>query len=369
MKKKYKVLFLIYFFLITIIIFNNNPHHLTTALEYVKCGSANGIPKPIPQITMIGYTLLSIATPLVLIIFSIVTLVKAVSSGQADEIMKAKNKLIKKFITAALIFFVASIVQFVIIRVTSNDNDQESVTSCLKCLLYTEGCVASDSGNNIVTVNKLKTYSNRALKTGSNRRERSHRNSNSSPSSNYNDSSGVKASGNSCGSDKIYSGTRYNLTEAQKKKIAAMVYHEYSGDLVGMKAVASQMANLYEYGRYRGAGCTTSKSFYNYITSPVCSSCCGWYATYKETTYNNLALQAVEDCIINGKRTLPLYIDEFDMFPGDIISPLAFGQYKQGSSSIKGRWGGSGKFWCITKHGSDANLFYYSSDTYKAKVG
>lgn len=110
-----------------------------TETNYVSCGSATGIPAPIPMLTSVAYTLLIVATPIVLIIFSIVALVKAITAGNADEINKAKNKLIKKFITTAIVYFVAGIVQFVITK-AADGSETESITSCLSCFLYHTDC-------------------------------------------------------------------------------------------------------------------------------------------------------------------------------------------------------------------------------------
>ncbi len=115
----------------------------TTDLEYVACGETKGIPKPVPELISAGYTILVIATPIVLIIFSIITLVKAVSAGNADDISKARGKLVKKFIIAGAVFFVAGITQFVITRAASGTD--YSLTKCLSCFLYNDGCTA-DSG-------------------------------------------------------------------------------------------------------------------------------------------------------------------------------------------------------------------------------
>ena len=148
---------------------------------------------------------------------------------------------------------------------------------------------------------------------------------------------------NRCTSEYIYEGTRYNLNEEEKKKIAAMVYAEYSFDLEGMKAVASHMANLYEIKKWCGY---TNASFYGYISTSL------WYAdrTRNWTYYNDLAIQAVNDCIVNGNRTLPHYIDEFDLFPKDIHNPLNGDSYVRDITIIKNYHSAVGKFWCLSEN-------------------
>jgi len=168
---------------------------------------------------------------------------------------------------------------------------------------------------------------------------------------------------NRCTSDYIYEGTRYSLTEQEKKKVAAMVYAEYASDLDGMKAVASHMANLYEFKKWGGYA---GGSFYGYISNSM------WYAerTRNWTYYNDLAMEAVNDCIVNGNRTLPLYIDEFDLFPNDIHNPLDGNSYVRELTEIRNYHGAVGKFWCLSQNEAktDANIFFYTSEKYKNLV-
>ena len=178
--KKYNKLLIIYFIIVGIIIFGcKDLSVVATNLDYVSCGSAEGIPKPIPQLTSVAYTLLITATPLILIIFSVITLFKAVSTGNADDVEKAKKNVIKKFIVGAVIFFVGAIVQFALNKVTSNDNDKKSLTSCIKCFLYysSNNCPTYTEESNYEGRKKTKQTSNY---TNSNVVRRSNKNSNSS---------------------------------------------------------------------------------------------------------------------------------------------------------------------------------------------
>lgn len=160
---------------------SNSLKSVGTALEYVGCGNADGIPKPVPQLTTIAYTLLVVGVPLILITFSIITLVKANASGNADDILKARLKLMKKVIIAGLVFLVAAIVQLVIFRVAANDEDQSTMNECLKCFLFynSKNCYASTSGNSVNTDTKHKTHSSYAEPTVSNRQPTHRTNSNS----------------------------------------------------------------------------------------------------------------------------------------------------------------------------------------------
>ena len=103
-------------------------------LKYVTCGDAYDIPREVPQIFSMIVNILKVATPIILIIVSIVTLLKALASSKEDEMKKAKTSLIKKVIIALLIFFVVSIVQFVIFKV-ADSSDKKNISSCLSCFL------------------------------------------------------------------------------------------------------------------------------------------------------------------------------------------------------------------------------------------
>ena len=146
-KKKLMYLFTMFLMLIPMSVLADVPSR--TNLEYVACGNSGGIPAPVPQLTSALYTLLIIATPITLVIFSIVALVKAITSGSQDDIKKAQSKVIKKFIAAALVFFIAGMVQFVITK-AADSSEKTSIVKCIDCLLYHENCdysQGSDSGN------------------------------------------------------------------------------------------------------------------------------------------------------------------------------------------------------------------------------
>ena len=165
---------------------------------------------------------------------------------------------------------------------------------------------------------------------------------------------------NKCRTDTIYQGKKYNLTDQQKRKLAGMILGEYGSDEAGMKAVASQMANNYEKWRYYYKSCATTRTLYEYVIIPSGDNCHHYATADKPESTNATALKVVEDVLVNGNRTLPLYVDEFDMFPNDINT---FGevrkkssQYVQGVTEVNGCYGGKGIFWCMAQNPGDANL-------------
>ncbi len=202
--KKYNKLFIVYFILVGLIVFGCKDISMVAMdnsnLNYVACGSATGIPRPIPQLTTVAYTLLITATPLILIIFSIITLFKAVSFGTSEDVEKAKKGVIKKFIIAAIIFFIGAIVHFAINKVTSNDEDKKSAASCIKCFLYYSkgNCPASSADMDYTTKRTKKPNT-----------------------SNYTNSNIVRSSNKS--SNKTSSSTTGSFTEEEMKKISLQI--------------------------------------------------------------------------------------------------------------------------------------------------
>ena len=129
------------------------PELVFADLEYVKCGSATGIPKPLPQMTTIVYTIFIVATPIILVGTAIYTMIKALGNKDSEEVLKAKKKIIKKFIVAAIILLIATITRFTIGQVVTNAEDRTTFRSCMKCFLYysqgPDACEPSDTGNNV----------------------------------------------------------------------------------------------------------------------------------------------------------------------------------------------------------------------------
>lgn len=109
-----------------------------TGLAYLSCGSgssdAHDIPVFLPRITSYAIVILKTATPIILIIMSMIQLIKAIASQNEDEMKKARSALVKKLIAAALIFFVTTIVQFVIKQV-ADDDEAGSMNDCLSCFV------------------------------------------------------------------------------------------------------------------------------------------------------------------------------------------------------------------------------------------
>ena len=162
-----------------------------------------------------------------------------------------------------------------------------------------------------------------------------------------------------------YSGTKYNLSQYEITGLARMVTCEYGTDANGMSAVASHMANLYEIRNHYGN--TGGRSLYQYITT------CGWYACARklgDSSYDNSqAQQVVRSVLVEGKRTLPLYIDEFDWYPHDIKGATweSYKSYTPHVTQLNNVYSSSGKYFCITISGHDGNVFFYTATAERYK--
>lgn len=106
-----------------------------SGLVYLRCGSAKDIPVSVPELSSFAVTFLKIATPIVLILISVFQMVKAITSNKEDDMKKAQASLIKRIIAGALVFFVVTIFQFVMLKLADNDNEKADIKSCLSCLL------------------------------------------------------------------------------------------------------------------------------------------------------------------------------------------------------------------------------------------
>lgn len=107
---------------------------VATSSEYTCGGIDNFVfsgmfPYVVSTIVMI----VKIVVPILLIIFGMLDLAKAVIASKEDEIKKAQMTFVKRLIAAVIVFFVVSLVQVVIRFVAGNDED--SVMGCFNCFV------------------------------------------------------------------------------------------------------------------------------------------------------------------------------------------------------------------------------------------
>ena len=124
-------------------------------------------------------------------------------------------------------------------------------------------------------------------------------------------------------------GQKYDLTDKELNAIAYVCSRE-QGTPKGAAAEASLMANKYELEK-------SKKGLYKYLYDST------WFRDIKSRMdkANSIKVDskiklAVKDVLVNGNRTLPLYIDEHDYF-GDIGKIKVNGHTYTSSSEIKNR--------------------------------
>lgn len=87
---------------------------------------------------IVGYVLLvfKIAIPILLIVFGIIDLGKAVIASKEDEIKKATGSLVRRAIAAVVIFLLPTIVTFIMGLVTdfANSGASEDFDICKACI-------------------------------------------------------------------------------------------------------------------------------------------------------------------------------------------------------------------------------------------
>ena len=100
--------------------------------EY-SCGGTNLVfSGTFPYIVSTIVTVIKIVVPILLIIFGMLDLGKAVVAAKEDEIKKGQQTFIKRAIAAIIVFFVIQIVQVVIRFVSGNS---QSVAGCFNCFI------------------------------------------------------------------------------------------------------------------------------------------------------------------------------------------------------------------------------------------
>ena len=85
-----------------------------------------------PYIVHTAVVIIKIAIPVLLIIFGMLDLGKAVVASKEDEIKKGQQTFVKRLIAAVLVFFVVLVVQIVVKFASSKDS---TVVNCMNCFI------------------------------------------------------------------------------------------------------------------------------------------------------------------------------------------------------------------------------------------
>lgn len=85
-----------------------------------------------PYIVSTIIFLIKIVVPILLIVFGMLDLAKAVIASKEDEIKKGQQIFVKRIITAVIVFFVVQLVQIVVRFVSNND---QNIANCFNCFI------------------------------------------------------------------------------------------------------------------------------------------------------------------------------------------------------------------------------------------
>lgn len=99
-------------------------------------GSGIQIDEKIARTVHIIILAIQIAVPVILVIFGMIDLMKAVIAGKEDEIKKNQMTFVKRLIAAALVFFVFVIVKLLVSFVA---DDSTKIMNCVNCFINGPG--------------------------------------------------------------------------------------------------------------------------------------------------------------------------------------------------------------------------------------
>lgn len=94
----------------------------------VQCAGID-VPQELINVVNSIVKLIQIGIPLLLIIFGMLDLGKAVMAQKEDEIKKGQQTFIKRLIAAAIVFFIVAIVQL-LFNIVSPDN-KDTIVTCI----------------------------------------------------------------------------------------------------------------------------------------------------------------------------------------------------------------------------------------------
>ena len=108
---------------------------------YTGCYDLN-IPGKLIDIVSKIILVLKFGVPILLIIFGMLDLGKAVIASKEDEIKKGQQMFIKRLIAAVIVFFVITVVQLIVNLATDNDNgENKNIWDCVDVFIKgVNGC-------------------------------------------------------------------------------------------------------------------------------------------------------------------------------------------------------------------------------------
>lgn len=109
--------------------------NLFNVLDTTACKGVIGteVPGTLQNIIHYIYLGIQIIVPILLIVFGMIELAKAITAQKEDEIKKAQSSFLKKLVIAVIVFLVFTVVQFVFNFATGDltDAEHDDVWGCM----------------------------------------------------------------------------------------------------------------------------------------------------------------------------------------------------------------------------------------------
>ncbi len=109
-------------------------------LDTVSCGlNASGEPllvmdSMIPNLVSTAIDIIKIVIPILLVVFGMLDLGKAVMAQKEDEIKKGQQTFVKRLVAAVIVFLVVFVVQ-IVLGLVAPRGENSNVWSCFDCIV------------------------------------------------------------------------------------------------------------------------------------------------------------------------------------------------------------------------------------------
>ena len=109
--------------------------------ELYRCGNLGfEFAGTFPYLVSTAILIIKIVVPILLIIFGMLDLGKAVVASKEDEIKKGQQTFLKRVVSAVIVFFVIQIVQLLIGFISNRD---QNISRCFNC--FVNGKIADNA--------------------------------------------------------------------------------------------------------------------------------------------------------------------------------------------------------------------------------
>ena len=103
--------------------------------DVVACGPISNIPIRVPAFTSMFINVVQVVVPVLLVIFGIIDLTKAISSQKEDDIKNGKVVLLKRIIIGFLIFLIIAITKLLVNVAVETVGLREGIIECVDCFI------------------------------------------------------------------------------------------------------------------------------------------------------------------------------------------------------------------------------------------